>query len=133
MRSAIVEARRAGAASNSLRTTSVQLLSLRRLVSFFSAIPGRVRSRFGPYAQCGQFVSRGASSNRDPDIQIRKREAIRKIGLGAWACNSGGKSAQTVPLSSDSKVVWGYEASVEENVSRAQDSRQVLVRSWPVS
>ena len=63
MRSAIAPL--LAAVIHAVRTPCVRLLSLRRLVSVFSAIPGRVRSRFGPCAQALGTRQQGGRGNLD--------------------------------------------------------------------
>ena len=84
MRSTIVPLH--GAAIHAVRTPCVRLPSLRRLVSVFSAIPGRVRSRFGPCAQAVGLSSAGLP--RRSRFQMKKKK-LRSNDLSAWKVVSG--------------------------------------------
>ena len=106
MRSTIVPLH--GAAIHAVRTPCVRLPSLRRLVSVFSAIPGRVRSRFGPCAQAVGLSSAGLPRQSRFQIRDEKKKKLKSnttcrlwklvSGLGIQT-RVGYSFSQTVPCS----------------------------------
>ena len=82
MRSAIVPLR--AAAIHAVRTPCVRLPSLRRIVSVFSAIPGRVRSRFGPCAQAIGLSSAGLPRRSRFQMKKKKLKSNTTCRLGKW-------------------------------------------------